>query len=317
MKYAIAVLIPFVFFAIAGCSTSQAAMPFEETEIYPTKSFTATPAFTVTDTPAPTLTLIPSPTSNLIPTVTSDLREKGYDIADIRFSYPRPDTLVIKFQYRLEQERQGKRNFILVSFPKECQDDLYEAFRPWYVTEQVVGEGQITFKMTLQGVCAADSIEFTINPNENIEANQHSYQEFVLQPYQISRDYPPVNSDTLSVENFQFTGGNLWQGVFTFDYQLSEEILIPPEEYFFVVRGFGPDGGCAFWAAGPILTRNSGKYQVPLDLAYNLLFPYKNCLQGLEKYTYTMSFLYLRDKVVNQDVYSQAVSDSYTLRKAP
>ena len=325
MKYATAFLILLTFFTVTGCSGNQTlatggpavVQPGESATVFPESTATYTPASTAT----PVFTLTASPTIYVTPTTIANpenlvLAEKGYDIADVRLSFPREDTVVVDFKYRLDESRKSKDTYIYMTIPPQCRDDVNGYSPPQYIAKNLTGEVQFIFKMTLEGVCVADSIEFTFYPDPNREANPPFYREYVLQPYRLVRNFPTLNSDTLSVANFKFTADVLWKGVFTFDYSISEEIPIPPEEYFFVVRGFGPDGGCAFWAQGPVLTGHSGEYQISLDLAYNLLFPYQNCLTGLEKYTYTTSFLYLRDAAVNKDVYSEALTDPYTIWKS-
>ncbi len=315
MKYAATIFILSTVLALAGCSNKPLPTSPEPTVVMPTQTATLTPQPTATETSAPTV----MPASTVTPTAIANpenliLAEKGYDIADVRLSFPREDTVIVDFKYRLDESRKTRDTYIGMTIPPQCRDDGNRDSPPQYVAKNLTGEVEFTFKLTLQGICTTDSIEFTFYSDPNRDTT--FYREYVLQPYRLVRKFPTLNSDTLSVENFQFTADVPWKGVFTFDYIISEEIPIPPEEYLFVVRGFGPYGGCAFWAQGPVITEHRGTYEITLDLANNLLFPYRNCLQGLEKYTYTRSFLYLQDAVVDKDIYSQALNDPYTIWKS-
>src|SRR5262245_31778210 len=110
MKYIAAILILFASFMLAGCSSAAVPVLDDATEIPPTKTVTMIPEPTETYIPLPTVTLTPPPTVFLSPTATREkLVESGYDIADVRFSYPEEDTLVVDFKYRLEESRQSKR----------------------------------------------------------------------------------------------------------------------------------------------------------------------------------------------------------------
>jgi hypothetical protein len=245
------------------------------------------------------------------------LAESGYDIADVRYSYQREDIFTVRFKYRLDESRTSKDTYIFMTIPQKCRGNDYRYFPPNYVAKDLSGEGQFTFKMTLQGVCDADSIEFTFYP---VLENPHPpflYSEDVLQPYHLVRSFPTFNSDMIKIQNFQFTPQANWGGVFTFDYAISEEIPLSLEQYSIVLRGFGPDGGCSSWSDGPLITEHKGKYQIPLYLPEQLLYPYKNCLKGLEKYTYTQSALYVQDNIGGTDVYYYAVNLPYTVWKSP
>ena len=313
MKYATIIFLFLAFLILVGCSDQQVSIPVEPTVVRSTQVTTFTPEPALTATQA--FTLPPSPTIYMSPTATPEIPIAGtYDIADVRLSFPREDTVVVDFKYSLEESRRSRDTYIYMSMPPNCRDDGY--YTPHYVAKDLVGEARLEFKYTLQGVCEVDAIEFVFHSDPNQAANAPFYREYVLQPYRLVRDFPTVNSNTLKIENFTFTAGSNWRGTFTFDYSISEEIPIPPEEYIFVVRGFGPDGGCAFWTNGSVVTEHSGEYQISIDLTQNLLFPYKNCLQGLEKYTYTTSFLYVRDLDSDTDIYSQALTDPYTILKS-
>jgi hypothetical protein len=249
------------------------------------------------------------------PTVTPEnfvLAEKGYDIADVRLSFPREDTLVVNFKYRLEESRKSRDTYIYMFIPAECRRG---SAIPYFLAKDLTGEAQIKFKMTLQGVCAAETIEFTLYPDPNRDANPPFYREYVLQPYRIVRSSPAVNSETANVENFEFKDLYGWRGVFTFDYRFSEEIPLQQEEYIFVVEGFGPDAGCSFWANGHMISESSGRYEIPLDLSHNLLYPFQNCLNGLEKYTYTRAVLSVWDISGGGTGFSREFNTPYTLVK--
>lgn len=315
MKHTTIVLIIFTFFLLTGCSGSQQVTPVEPAVFPPTKTPAVASQPTVTDTPAPTLTLSPSPTVYISPTATPEnfvLADKGYDIADVRLSYPREDMMVVKFKYRLEQNRDGRQTSIVILPPKQCEDALYDAPHPEYPTQLVTGEGEITFKMTIEGVCAADLLEFVIDSDGYAKNRPFLYREFVPQPYRLVRDFPTLNSDTIKIQNFKYTDIKHWSGKFTFDYDLSDEIPLPLEQYEFLIEGFGPGGGCPFGAAGAPLTEHHGKYQIELDLTRNLSPTYWNCLNGLKKYTFTKSIMNVMDLIANRSVYKQELNTPYT-----
>lgn len=320
MKYKTVILILCVLFTFAGCSTSQVAIPVEATIVPPAKTSTATLAPTQSHTPAPTLTLMPSATAFVSPTATPKnfvLAEKGYDIADVRYFYQREDILRVSFKYRLDESRTSKDTYIFMTIPPKCRGNDYQYFPPNYVAKDLTGEGQFTYKMTLQGVCDTDSIEFTFYP---VLENPHPpflYSESVLQPYHLVRSFPTLNSDTITLQNFQFTPQANWSGVFTFDYAISEEIPLSLERYSIVLWSFGPDGGCSSYSEGPLITEQKGTYQIPVYLPQQLLYPYKNCLNGLEKYTYTRSGLSVGDILGGTDVYYQEVNLPYKVWKSP
>src|ERR1044071_10143392 len=126
MKYQTAIFILCVLFTFAGCSPSQVAEPVEATIVPSTKTSTATLTPTASHTPAPTATLAPSPTVYMSPTATPEnfvLAESGYDIADVRFSYPREDVLVVDFKYRLDKSRTSKVTYIYMVIPSKCKED--------------------------------------------------------------------------------------------------------------------------------------------------------------------------------------------------
>jgi hypothetical protein len=309
-----AVFVLFTFLILAGCSSVQVPVSSEPTVIPLSKIPTLAPQPTASETSVPTVT----PTMTLEPTLIVNpenlvLAEQGYDIADVRLSYPGEDTLVVDFKYRLDQSRESRDTYISMTIPPQCRDDGNRYSPPQYVTKKLSGEVRFTFKLTLEGTCSTDAIEFIFYSDPN--KGTTFYREYVLQPYELVRNFPTVNSDTLQVQNFQFTDNSSWKGVFTFDYRISEEIPFPKEQYRFVVRGFGPDGGCAFWAEGAVLTDHSGEYQVPLDLTYNLLFPFKNCLDGLDQYTFTSASLSLIDTIAEKSIYHQEFNISYTMLK--
>lgn len=310
-----AVFILFAVLILAGCSGNQIPVLDEPTDVPPTQTPAVPVEPTATDTPAPTVTLTPSPTISMSPTATPKnfvLAEKGYDIADVRFTYQREDILVVKFKYRLDESRTSKDSYIFMTIPPKCKGNDYQYFPPHYLAKTLTGGGQFTFKMTLQGVCDADSLEFTFYP---VLENPHPpflYSEYVLQPYHLVRSFPTVNSDTIQIQNFKYIDIEHWSGKFTFDYDLSDKIPLPLEQYNFVIRGFGPDGGCAFYAGGPILREHHGQYQIDLYLTQNLLFPYQSCLNGLKKYTFTKSYFMVIDLMGDTTVYTQELNTPYT-----
>jgi len=240
------------------------------------------------------------------------LADTGYDIADVRLSYPQKDMMVVRFKYRLDKSRDGRQTSIVMLPPKHCEDTLYDTPHPEYPTQIVAGEGEIKFKMTMEGVCAADLLEFVVDSDGYAKNEPFLYRELVPQPYRLVRDFPTVNSDTIKMQNFKYTDSKHWSGEFTFDYDLSDEIPLPLEQYNIIVSGFGPGGGCPFATSGAPLTEYHGEYQVGLDLTQNLFPSYQNCLNGLEKYTFTQTYLTVRDLIADRPVYVQELNLPYT-----
>jgi hypothetical protein len=275
--------------------------------------------------PSPTatvpFTLTPSPTIYMSPTATPKnfvLAENGYDIADVRLSFPREDMMIIDFKYRLDESRKSRDTYIYMTVPSQCMDDDNRNSPPQFLSKSLDGEARFEFKTTLQGVCSADGIEFTFYPDPNRGANPPFYREFVSQPYQLVRNFPTVNSGTFKVENMKFTATELWGGKITFDYAISDTIPIPSEQYKFVIYGSGPGQTCPFglWE-GPTLSQNKGEYTLTINLYRDLGSNYRNCLEGRDKVTFTDSYLSVVDILAGKTVYHQALNMPFSVLKKP
>lgn len=326
MKFATAISRLFLVLIPFGCTGAPAPVSQEPTAspLSPMPTDTIIPS--ASDTPIPTAaeTLVPSatPMAFLEPTQIVNpenlkLAATGYDIADVRYSYPREDRLVVNFKYQLDESRTSKDTYIFMIIPPRCRGNDYQYFPPHFVAKALTGEGEFAYKMTLQGVCDADSIEFAFYPVLEHPGPPYLYSEHVQQPYYLVRSFPTLNSDTIQLRNFQFTPQVNWRGVFSFDYAISEEIPLQLERYYMVLRSFGPDGGCPSYSDGPLITEHQGTYQIPLYLPEQLISPYASCLSGLEKYTYTRSGLYVEDILGGTDVYYHDVNFPYTVWMSP
>jgi hypothetical protein len=225
--------------------------------------------------------------------------------------------MIVDFKYRLDESRKSRDTYIYMTVPAKCMDDDNKNTPPSVRTNSLVGEARFEFKMTLQGICSVEGIEFTFYPNPNRDANPPFYREFVAQPYRLVRDSPTLNSDTFRVENMKFTASETWGGIFTFDYAVSDEIPMPPEQYQFVIYGFAPGQTCSFGSTGPVVTQNQGHYQLYLNLYRDMSGLYNNCLEGTDHITYTTSYLAVDDIAAGRTVYHQALNMPFTVLKKP
>jgi hypothetical protein len=322
MKYINPALFLFMLLILTACSDTHSPELVESAVVpvanIPTGTLTVTsePQLTATET----LTVAPSPTLFLSPTVITEnfeLAKSGYDIADVRLSFPREDMVIINFKYRLDESRKSKDTYLYMTVPPQCADDDNKNSPPQFLTKRLEGEAKFEFKMTLQGVCDADGIEFIFQPAPGSDVKPPLYREYVSQPYHLVRNFPTVNSDTLKLENIKFTPNSNWGGEFTFDYAMSEEIPLPLEQYIFVMNGFGPGQTCFFWSGGPRLEQHSGKYRLNMNLYQDLAGPYQNCLKGMDKFTYTSLSLSVLDTIADRWVYHQELNIPITVLKNP
>lgn len=314
MKTITAVAILSILLALSGCSSGQPALVEPTpTRPVPTATFTAPPVLTAT----PSLTPVPSPTVELSPTVTPEnfvLAETGYDIADVRLAFPREDMVVIDFKYRLDESRKSKDTYIYMTVPPGCMDDDNKNSPPYRLAQSLTGGAKLKLKLTVEGDCTADAIEFRFYPDPN--RNQTPlFREYVLQSYRLVRSFPTVNSDTLHVENFKFTSQADWNGSFTFDYAVSEEIPFPLEQYSISVYAFGADGGCFMQAGGPILAAHTGEYRIDMNLYRDLSSMNRECINGRDHYTYTTTYLAVHDNIAGRMVYHQALNTTFPFVK--
>jgi len=308
MKHITAVFVLFALLMLAGCLGSQVPVSSEPTVILPSETATSIPKPIATDTSVPTAL----PTITLAPTLPVNpenlvLAEKGYDIADVRLSFPREDMVVIDFKYRLDESRRSKATYIYMTVPPTCMDDDNKNVPPNHITRNLTGSAQFTLKLTFEGDCTADSIEFRFysDPNTN---QSPLFREYVLQSYHLVRGFPTVNSDTLRVENLKFTSQSQWDGSFTFDYAVSEEIPFPLEQYSISAYAFGPDGDCFIEVRGPILVTHTGEYRIDMNLYRDLSSMDRNCIDRRDHYTYTATHLAVRDDIANRMVYHQTLN---------
>ena len=317
-----------IILIMAGCSGVQLpafGIP-TATAIVETPMNSPEPTITLIDTPSPTLTptftLTPSPTVFLTATDTPKnfvLANSGYDIADVRLSYPREDIMVIDFKYRLDERVDLEKRYadISLNMPKRCLDDYYS---PYFRVKELVGTGRFTFKMTLKGTCSADTLEFSITvlPENlfNLPGGGYSYHETVLQPYKLTRTFPTVNSNTISMKHFNFEPKDNWSGTLTFDYNISEDIPIPPEEYHFELYSSGVAGECGFRVAGLPITEHSGVYQLEINLVSQVSDRFdKSCLDKYKHYTYSVNSLFLEDDLASHNVYRRDLNFTYRIWK--
>src|SRR5690349_12705552 len=104
---------------LVGCAASSApivASPAIARISETSKPFLPTPTNTLVATVTPTFTWTPSPTVFATATSTPEnyvLAEKGYDIADVRISYPREDRMIVSFKYHLDESHISKPAFIV------------------------------------------------------------------------------------------------------------------------------------------------------------------------------------------------------------
>jgi hypothetical protein len=266
--------------------------------IQPTNTETQTP--TSTQTISPTIT--PTLTVTAIDTV---LAETGYDIANISVIYPREDIMHVDFQYRLKEGIEDA--MITMQIPTDCRDHTwYYVFDfPNTTVEEPVGSASIEYKLPVEGECAHDSFYINIHPitkvgqGSNIEKLE--YQEKINLPFSISRVFPTVNSDTLTVKNFRFESTGSWKGNILFDYILSEEIPLDLEKYYFSVRGIGGAGACKFQKDGEILTNHSGIYLISVSLPDDIMG--NDCTEQFTSYLFNDYFVYFIDQMSGYVVY--------------
>jgi len=131
-----------------------------------TPSNTPTPTYTQTPTLTPTLTPTQKPTITPTPTITPEnfvLAESGYDIANVRVSYPREDTMFVDFDYRLSDDIE--RAMITMQLPADCRDDWVFVFdAPNTDVFDPVGSSSIRYKLPLEGTCEHESFYLNIHP---------------------------------------------------------------------------------------------------------------------------------------------------------
>lgn len=252
-------------------------------------------------TPSPTITVTPSPTIFLTPTETPEnfvLAESGYDIADVRLSYPREDIVMVAFKYRLDENSGATKASIMLELPRRCQDAQYGLY---YRAEEAVGEGQFTFKMTLEGECSVENFEIAVWPEfeDGSSAADFAYREIIKQSFSVVRNFPTLNKDMFSVGKFEYQSTGEWSGVLSFEYSINEAIPIPPEEYYFSISGRGNDD-CDFGANGPILTQHAGVYEIPINLP-EAIHPWQNqnCLDAYTSHSYGTVYFYLVDRLAD------------------
>jgi hypothetical protein len=222
--------------------------------------------------------------------------------------------VVIGFKYRLDESRKSKDTYIYMTVPPDCMDDDNKNSPPQYLARNLSGVTAFTLKLTLEGDCTAEAIEFRFYPDPN--RNQTPlFREYVLQSYRLVRSFPTLNSDTLHVENFKFTSQSDWSGSFTFDYAVSEEIPFPLEQYSISVYAFGADGGCFMQVGGPVLAAHTGEYRIDMNLYRDLSSMNRNCIDGRDHYTYTTTYLAVFDDIASRTVYHQALNMPFTFVK--
>lgn len=324
----------FIVIVLAGCSNVALPVFGEPSAVPSTETITSSPEPTTTPTPLPSLTptptLTPSPTVFMTPTQTPinyGLAETGYDIADVRYSYPRADMLVIDFKYRLDERLEGYSSVITLNLPRRCADNSWTRFYYGdpevqsktlglnFITRELTGAGQIVFKMTIEGVCLAEGLEFSIWPLDYPNwpyPDDLYYTEYVRQPFELSRNFPTLNSDAIAVRDFHFEPGDDWSGVLTFDYEISDEIPIQLEEYYFEISDDAGNAACFFSAAGPRITSNSGTYVMEIDLVPPDLPEEMNCWAGRGNFTYSNTRLSVEDDLAVATVFTRPITFTYT-----
>lgn len=325
MKYHKHLFIFLVFLALVGCSEAQSPA-FSTSANSPSTNQTLTPSpkFTATSTPSSTitltLTLSPSPRIFVTATETPQnfvLAETGYDIADVRLSYIREDILLVDFKYRLDESLSSKRASISIDFPQRCQNHY---FTPIYLVDgNLIGEGHISFKMNNNGVCSAASLTFIISPSSENPHNIDSlpeYQEYVIQSYTLTRNFPTLDESTIELRNFHFEAKDGWKGIFTFDYKISNEIPIPSEKYQFEIYSSGQNGECFFRSKGSTITEHIGTYTIDIDPTSNFSPRYKDCLEKYNSYTYSTNHISVIDELAGQSVYFPIINYSYKVLKS-
>ena len=337
-------LILLAFFVTTGCSGIQlpsidwlTKVPDTQTPTVfftPTSTDTPVPTSTLTPTFTPTPTLTPTPTIFMTPTVTPvnfALAKTGFDIANVRYSYPREDMLVVDFKYRVDEKLADYSAYITAEIPRRCtdtyggggiflNDDMEEnSFGMYFVTRKSTGEGKITFKMTLQGTCRADGLMFKIFPL-NYPSYPYppdiTYEEYVPQPYEVTRSFPTMNLDVIRIRNFQFEPQNNWSGILSFDYEISEAIPISLEQYHFAVSDRGGGKGCYYYAEGPTLTEPSGIYSFDIELDKSAARAGPDCWGRYTSYTYSETTLYMYDDLADSQVLRMPTNFSYTFWKS-
>jgi len=316
MKYTTIVLIIFALFLLSGCSSSQQVTPVEPVVFPPTKTATVASQSTATETPMPTLTVHLSPTVSLSPTATPGnlvLADKGYDIADVQLSYPRPNEVQITFQYRIHETERARAHAIGPLLPSSCTDARSSDYPTFFMVPRnsLTGNGYYNYIVKSQGGCDISSFYMVIySPYDSGRwptSDAIVYREQIDQPIKVVRDLPAVNSKTLTVTNFAFQTTGSWSGVFTFDYSFSPELADIIGKYRFVLGGSGMSGiaPCDLSVSGPLITRSRGAYEINIDLKKDLPQDVNgtNCRGRLDRYaslTYDQVWLSSEDGTYQQ-----------------
>ncbi len=327
MKFQRHIMIALTVLLLGSCAGGLQLSTFgapTDTPLPPTP--TSPPVSTITSAPtlnpSPTVTITPSPTIFVTPTDTPEnfvLAESGYDIADVRLSYPREDIMNIDFKYRIAEDEEADSVSVLLDLPRRCQDRQSSAY---FWSRDPAGEGRITFKLTLEGECAVESFDLVIwtfsDQHGSSSSDEPGYRETINQSYYLVRNFPTLNKDVVSVRGFEYMGTGEWSGVLRFEYSIAETIPIPPEEYSFSISGRGNDN-CDFSSDGPIITEHAGIYEIPIDLAHDLYLGIKDptCLEHFESHSYGSIYFYVVDRLADATVDFRTLNFPIKVWKTP
>jgi len=297
-----------LFLLLLGLSLT-ACIPNIVPTLHPTLTSTLTPILwtpTTTLTPTATKTLTPTLTKAPTPTSTSEyllLEESGYDIANVQISYPRKDILRVDFVYRLEDGISEAK--IALNLPTNCRGGPWNTLFdfPFTSVYHSMESAWIEYKLPFEGECVHDSLYLDIWSLIPVSATRSNigdivYEEKVNVPYKIVRDFPEISSRVLSLDNFRFEETGNWSGNIIFDYDLSEEIPLENEKYYFSIRGYDGGKACMLRQAGPNIIEYSGSYVINVMLPYDI-FGENDCTQTFDSYLFNSFYLYMIDDAVD------------------
>ena len=97
----------------------------------------------------------------------------------------------------------------------------------------------------------------------------------------------------VSFSNFRFEQTGTWSGNVLIDYEISEEIPLEQEEYFFAMLGSGGGGACRFQSQGEIIKEYAGTYVISVTLPRDLTIA--GCTDGFTSYLFDTFVLWVVD----------------------
>jgi hypothetical protein len=318
-----------VAFLLFACSPTIIPLGQDEDTVVPVSTLTHTPTPTASDTPSPTLAITPSitPTASItpIPTVTPEnfvLADSGNDIADVRISYPLPNTVNINFKYHVDLSKITNNNetiLISVLLPVKCSGT--PTWELVYHPVWSAGSGQIVYEQAPNSKCKVPFFDMVVLFRKQYDAyNENSvelYRERINQPFEVVNNSPAIDSKTLTIKGFSFETTGPWSGQLRFEYVFSPELADVIGKYKFVLTGSGDILYCDFASAGPVITEIEGTYVIDVDLRKDIS---KNAggINCSSKLSQSDSLTYRAITLsLTNNTYHQGIATSITFEKQP